>query len=228
MVTKKKPKITSQMNTLDGVVVDTSGIDDRLTDRAKRFVFWYTFPGTDCFQHKTKSALSAGYAKKNAVSSGYKLCQNSIIKKEIERLSKDFVSEGIDSMYQKYINNLHTRAFFDPGDFIDGVNFKPISDIAPEKRVVIEQPIIDMKEGKIVGYQFGSRRAAMAEIKEIHREMHPGGDDPEIDEDELHMILETVGKSEITIQRRKKSAEFTKMAREAGLIDEPAHIIEEL
>ncbi|MDR0456395.1 MAG: terminase small subunit, partial [Treponema sp.] len=98
MTRKPKTKAITQQNTTDeGSALDLSGIDNTLTDRAKRFVFWFCFPGTDCFQHKTRSAIRAGYAKKNAVSSGYKLCQNPVIKKEIERLSGAYVSEGIDT-----------------------------------------------------------------------------------------------------------------------------------
>jgi hypothetical protein len=225
----KKQKAETQLNTLDnGGFIDLSTINNSLTDRAKRFVFFFTFPGTDCFQHKTRSAIRAGYAKKNAVSSGYKLCQNPVIKKEIERLSGAYVSEGIDTAYRKYINALETRAFYDPADFISGTTFKLIEDIAPEKRVCLEQAIIDTKEGKIMGYTFGSRRAAMAEIKEIHAKEHPGGENDDYDVEETIEIMNRVAETKISIQRKKEREEMHEIMKQQGYIQEPLNGVTEL
>jgi hypothetical protein len=113
-----KQKNTCQKNTYMGVSVDLSEISDKLTDRAKRFVFWYCFPGTDCFQHKKRAAVAAV--------SGYKQFKNPLVVKEVDRLSKKFSSEAIDVLYRRYINALETRAFFDPADFISWTAFKPI------------------------------------------------------------------------------------------------------
>jgi len=168
-----KKKAESQQNAVNGIIVDISGISDGLTDRAKRFVFWYSFPGSDAFQNKKRAAIAAGYTSRNASTSGYKLCRNPEVVKEIDRVSKSYSTETIDNLYRRYVNTLETRAFYDPADYISGAAFKPIEDIAPEKRVCLEQPVIDVKEGKIVGYTFGSRRAAMAEIKELHAKEHP-------------------------------------------------------
>ena len=226
---KSRPKPETQVNTFDdGVPLDLSGIDDTLTDRAKRFVIWYTYPGTDCFQHKTRAAIRAGYAKKNAVSSGYKLCQNPTIKKEIERLSGAYVSEKIDSLYSRYVESLEQRAFYDPADFISGTVFKPIEDIAPGKRIAIDQFIMD-KEGKIVGETFGNRRAAMAEIKEIYEKEHPGGGDDDNDDGERTLeIMRMYAESKICIERRKKGEEISQLMRQHGHIIEPENGVHEL
>jgi hypothetical protein len=186
-----KKKIDKQQNTYQGVVVDVSDISDELTDRAKRFVFWYCFPGSDSFQNKKRAAIAAGYAPRNASTSGYKLCKNPQVIKEIERVSKSHSTEAINTLYRKYINSLEVRAFFDPADYIAGADFKPIEEIAPEKRVCLEQAVIDMKGGKIMGYEFGSRRAAMAEIRELHAKEHYGdGDNGE--EETREIILERI------------------------------------
>ena len=195
----KKAKEDKQRNTYQGVPVDLSDISDKLTDRAKRFVFWYCFPGTDCFQHKKRAAVAAGYAARTAAISGYKLCKNPQVIKEVDRLSKKFSSEAIDVLYRRYISSLELRAFYDPADFISGTAFKPIEEIAPEKRVVIEQPIMDIKKGEIVGYQFGSRKAAMDEIKKLHEKEHPDWFSDE-DEETREIIMER-----ITINERKRS-----------------------
>jgi len=196
---KKKKKTETQQNTYAGITVDISDISDELTDRARRFVFWYCFPATDAFLNKKRAAIAAGYTSRNASTSGYKLCKNPLVIKEIERVSKSLNAETIDALYQKHINSLELRAFFDPADFISEDRFKTIENIAPEKRVCLEQAIIDMKEGKIVGYSFGSRRAAVAEIKELHAKQHQG--EGGYDEEEtMEIIMERVA---LRQQRRK-------------------------
>ena len=223
---KSKPQI--QQNTYNGVLVDTSDISDELTDRAKRFVFWFCFPGTDAYQNKKRAAIAAGYASRNASTSGYKLCKNPQVQKEIERISKKHSAETIDVLYRQYINTLETRAFYDPADYISGATFKKIEDIAPEKRICLEQPVID-RGGKIVGYQFGSRRAAMAEIKELHAREHPGGGDYDEDwEEETIRVMNRIAETEVMIERRKKRDEMHRIFVEDGYIDPPTKIIEEL
>jgi hypothetical protein len=213
----QKKKTETQQNIVDGTVIDVSNISDGLTDRAKRFVFWYSFPGSDAFQNKKRAAIAAGYAARNASISGYKLCKNPEVAKEIERVSKSYSAETVDVLYRKYINTLETRAFYDPADYISGAAFKPIEDIAPEKRVCLEQPVIDTKGGKIVGYTFGSRRAAMAEIKELHTKEHPdeiGGYDVE---ETLEIIKERVS---LRQQRREKNR-ASDAAAEAEIVERP-------
>jgi len=163
---KTKPKPQTQQNTYDETLVDVSDISNELTTQARRFVFWFCFPGSNAFQNKTRAAIAAGFSPNSASKAGYKLCHNPKVEKEIERISKSYNSETIDALYQKYINTLETRAFFDPADYISGATFKKIEDIAPEKRVCLEQPVIN-RRGKVVGYTFGSRRSAMEEIKEV-------------------------------------------------------------
>ena len=195
----KKAKEDKQLNTYQGIPLDLSDISDKLTERAKRYVFWFSFPGTDCFQHKKRAAVAAGYAARTAAISGYRLCKNPQVIEEVDQLSKKFSSEAIDVLYRRYISALETRAFFDPADFISGKAFRPIEEIAPEKRVCLEQPIMDIKKGEIVGYQFGSRKAALLEIKEIHSKQNPGWFSDE-DEETREIIMER-----ITINERKRA-----------------------
>ena len=209
-----KTKTEKQTNTLDnGVLVDVSEISNELTDRAKRFVFFFSFPGTDCFQHKTRSAIRAGYAKKNAVSSGYKLCQNPVVKREIQRLSEIYLTETIDALYKRYIETLETRAFYDPNDFISGTTFKPIKEIAPEKRICLDQAILDAR-GEIVGYTFGSRRSAFSEIRELQKE-NPGRNDDD-EEETMEIIMER-----LTIKKTIRKAK-DEVSQIAGLMRLPA------
>ncbi|GHV87388.1 hypothetical protein AGMMS50255_6840 [Spirochaetia bacterium] len=220
-MTKQTKKPDTEPIIDNGIAVDTSDIDNDLTERAKRYVFWFSYPGTDCYQNKTRAAIRAGYAKKNAVTTGYKLSKNPIIKKETERLLKEHIADDVDSMYRRYINTLETRAFFDPADFITGKTFKPIEEIAPEKHVAIEQAITN-KEGNIVSYNFGSRRAAMAEIKDLHTKQYPSGDSNEYDVEETIRIMNRVAETKVSIERRRRSAEA-----EPDIVERPLDDIDE-
>ena len=223
-----KKKTITQKNTYQGITVDVTDISDALTDKAKRFVFWFCFPGADTFQSKTRAAIAAGYAPRNAHISGYKLCKNTKVLEEIEKISKKINTETIDVLYRRYINTLENRAFYDLADYNSGARFKPIEDIPPEKRIALEQPIIDMKENKIVGYTFGSRRAALAEIKELYQRQNPGGDDDGYDVEETIRIMSELEKHEVYIQRRKRKDEMAKRFEESGLVQRPENSIEEL
>ena len=211
-----KKKTETQRNSFEGITVDVSGISDKLTDRAKRFVFWYCFPGTDTFQNKKRAAIAAGYASRNASISGYRLCKNPEVVKEIEKVSKSLNSETIDTLYRRYVNALETRAFFDPADFISGSRFKPIEEIPMEKRLCLEQAVIDTKKGEVMGYQFGSRRAAMSEIKELYEKEHTGGDgDYDGEEETIEVIMERLALRK-TIRKEKDAMSAT-----ANLIRRP-------
>jgi hypothetical protein len=212
-----KKKTETQQNTYMGVTVDVSDISGELTDRARRFVFWFCFPGSDAFQNKKRAAIAAGYAPRNASISGYKLCKNPQVVKEIDRVSKSHKTETIDTLHRKYINSLETRAFYDLKDYISGASFKPIEEIAPEKQVCLEQAVVD-REGKIVAYAFGSRRAAMAEIREVYAKEHPGGDDNAFDPDETFRILAEVGKNKVLIEHRRRNEQ---LSRDAAYIRRP-------
>jgi hypothetical protein len=198
-VQKGKAKIKAQQNTYKGIMVDTSDISEELTDRAKRFVFWFCFPGSDTFQNKKRAAIAAGYASRNASVSGYKLCKNPQVTKEIERISKSYNSETIDTLYRKYINTLETRAFFDPAEYITGTAFKQIENIPLEKRICLEQPVIN-KKGEVVGYAFGSRKAAMTEIKELYEKERHNRDNDE-HEETIEVIMERV-----TLRQKQREA----------------------
>ena len=225
MTKKKTPK--KQMNTYQEVVVDLKDISDSLTDKAKRFVFWVCFPGADTFQNKTRAAIAAGYAPRNAHISGYKLCKNPKVQKEIDRISKNLNTETIDILYRKYIASLENRAFFDMADYVSGASFKPVEEIAEEKRLCLDQPIFNSR-GEIMGYQFGNRRAALLEVKEIYERQNPGGGDDQYDDEEVIRIMTKLSESEVYIERRRKKDEMAKRMYEQGHIDRPENVLEEL
>jgi hypothetical protein len=181
-----KKKVEKQLNTYQGMPLDLTDISKELTEKARRFIYWFAAPYSDAFLSKKNAAIAAGYASRNAASSGYKLCRNPKVAEEIEKLSKRFNAETIDALHRRYINSLEAQAFYDPADFVDEGKFKDLSEIAPEKRVCLDQPIINSK-GDVMGFTFGNRRAAIAEIKELHKKFHP--DTGGMDEEETREII---------------------------------------
>jgi hypothetical protein len=211
MAKAKKP--AKQTNTTDGgIVVDVSGIDKTLTDRAKRFIFWFTFPGADSFRHKTRAAIRAGYAKKNATSSGYKLCRNPAVQKEIGRLSGTYVSDQIDNLFNRSIEVLEQRAFYDVADFYEGDRLKDLHEIEPGKRIAIDGIDYKGSKGERKVFMFGDRKDALRAIKDIHKETHPTGGNPYDIEETKEIIMERVA---IRQQRRiAMAADFEEIRRE--------------
>jgi hypothetical protein len=222
-VMAKVKKTVKQANTTDGgIVVDLSQIDKTLTDRAKRFIFWFTFPGTDCFQHKTRAAIRAGYAKKNATSSGYKLCRNPAVQKEIGRLSGTFVSEQIDTLFNRYVESLEQRAFYDVADFYEGDRLKNLSEIEPGKRIALDGIDYKGNKGDRKVFMFGDRKDALRAIKDLHTQAHPTGGNPFDVEETKEIIMERV-----TIRQQQRvamAADFEGIRRE---IVDPAVTVED-
>jgi len=215
-----KKKVEKQQNTYQGAIVDLTDISMELTEKARRFVFWFAAPYSDAFLSKKNAAIAAGYARKNAATSGYKLCRNPKVAEEIEKLSKRFNAETIDALHRRYINSLEAQAFYDPADFVDGNKFKDLSEIAPEKRVCLDQPIVNSK-GDIMAFTFGNRRTAMAEIEKLYERQHPSEYSGQDEEETKEIIMERVT---IRQQRRQRDAAIL-AAMEADIVDRP--VIEE-
>ena len=155
-VTKKK--VEKQINTYQGTPLDLGSISKELTEKARRFVFWFAAPYSDAFLSKKNAAIAAGYASRSAASSGYKLCRNPKVIEEIEKLSKSFNAETIDVLYQRYINTLETRAFYDMADYVTGTIFKPIEKIAPENGYVSIKQLLTRRREKLWGIHSGTTR----------------------------------------------------------------------
>ncbi|MDR1902386.1 MAG: terminase small subunit, partial [Treponema sp.] len=114
---KKQPK--GQINTLpDGSILDLSTLpvgDIKLTDRERKFIFWYTFPGTDAFQHQTRAAVMAGYKKENAFVQGCQIRQKEHISAAIKKIMDSKVKADLEEEYHKIIELKKRRIHYDVG-----------------------------------------------------------------------------------------------------------------
>ena len=136
-----------QENTLpDGSIIDreTLGIpaDEKLTGKEVRFIFWYTYPGSDAFMHKTKAALRAGYAEKHAGIYGQNLVKK--LYKTIKDALDTRVKADLETEYHRILEMKKRRVHYNVSDFVDSENnFKSIHDLTPEQCELVDG--VDLK-----------------------------------------------------------------------------------
>jgi hypothetical protein len=188
----KKTAVKQVSNLENGVVVDITQIDDSLTDKARRFVFFYCFPGTDAYQCKARAAIKAGYAKSSANYTGFKLCCNPKVIDAIKKLSGAYVSETVDNLFNRYVQSLEQRAFYDVADFYDGEQLKELDEIEPGKRFALDGIDYKGNKGDRKIFMFGDRKAALKEIRELHKETHPIEGDGYDTEETMEIIMARV------------------------------------
>ena len=102
-----------QENTLpDGTIIDITSLDliTKLTPKEARFVFWYTFPDSESFLHKTRSALKAGYKSSCAGITGSKLAKK--LYKVINSVLDNQVKSDLQKEYHKILELKKTKSSF--------------------------------------------------------------------------------------------------------------------
>jgi phage terminase small subunit len=113
-------------------------LDKELTEKEKRFIYYYAFPG-ETFMNQTKAATLAGY--KNARRQGYQIRRKPVISTAIERLLKTHVSISLEETYQKALEMLDCRAFFNLADYVK------------QKTVTIKVGKDEYKDIKVEGFK---------------------------------------------------------------------------
>jgi hypothetical protein len=100
--------------------------EERLTEKQKQFVFYFTWPGQDGFHCAAKAADKAGYSKTTAHTHACKMLRDPKIKKLIQKFESE-ARESVHDAAQRFIQEKITRADYSVRDFFDvteGVNKK--------------------------------------------------------------------------------------------------------
>jgi hypothetical protein len=100
--------------------------EERLTEKQKQFVFYFTWPGQDGFHCAAKAANKAGYSKTTAHTHACKMLRSAKIKKLIQKFESEAKSNVHDAA-QRFIQEKITRADYSVRDFFDvhdGINEK--------------------------------------------------------------------------------------------------------
>jgi hypothetical protein len=238
---KNNPANTFSMP--DGSILDTTTLDfggNKITEKEMRFVFYYTFPGTDAFQCQARAAARAGY--KNSFMLGYQLRHKPSVAAAIKYVLDTKVKVDLDEEYNKIIELKKRRIHYDIGEFVKkstryiklgkgddaetvevvDENLKDLEELSPEQRQVIDG--IDYKGVQgIKIYNFADRDKAMADVLALYNKVNGATDDNAFD---VEMTAEIIkGNLAVKVAARKKKQDIGKTADFVRVADEK---IEEL
>jgi phage terminase small subunit len=124
--TEKLPKKAAEKAKKAGVpekgeILDFAslGIGDGLNEREKRFVYYYTFPGDKAtFMNQTRAAEKAGYKGRWLFNTAYQLRRKPNVDAAIKSVLSSKVAVDLEEKYQKALETLDQRAFFNPADYV--------------------------------------------------------------------------------------------------------------
>jgi hypothetical protein len=227
----RKPKAKSPANEFsmpDGAILDTSTLDigdNKITDREKRFVFFYTYPGTNAFQCMARAAARAGY--KQFHTEGYKLRNKPNVAAAIKFVMDTKIKIDLEEEYHKILELKKRRAHYDIGEYVRKVNktigvtkegdkievtvedVKDLEELTPEQRQVIDG--IDYKSTQgIRVYNFADRDKAMADLINLYNKASGTTDENAFD---VEMTAEIIkGNLSVKVAARKKKEELCKAA----------------
>jgi hypothetical protein len=240
---EKGKKPTGQVNTLpDGSILDLSTLpigDIKLTPKEARFVFWYTYPGSEAFQNQTKSAAMAGYKREFAYASGYTLRNKENVAAAIKRIMDTKVKADLEEQYHKILELKKRRAFFDIGEYIEQKNktipinkegdtttiviegIKDLLNLTPEQRMVIDG--IDYKGPQAVKvYLFADRERAMTDLINLYQKINGPVDENAYDFEATAEIIKEQLSLKITARKKKDE-----LANQADFMKSTGHLVEE-
>jgi hypothetical protein len=116
---KKKPKTTkatSQPQT--GLLAAYDWGDEKLTDKQRQFIFYFTWPGQDGFHCAMRAAKKAGYGQAVANSLVYKMLRDPKIQKLIQKFEGQ-AKASVHDAAQRFLQEKIIRADYKVKDFFD-------------------------------------------------------------------------------------------------------------
>ena len=206
---------------LNTATLDIGGV--KITEKEKRFVFWYTYPGSDAFQVQSRAAQKAGY--KDYAREGYRLRKKETVAKAIKYVMDGKLKIDLDELYHKIIELKKRRILFDIGDYVaikeierytkDGEPYtivdeqlKDLSELTVEQRQAIDGIDYRGMEGKKV-YIFADRDKAMRDMLAIYESVY--GKTAENEESDMEFTAEILKEGlKVKVSNRKKKTDMSK------------------
>jgi phage terminase small subunit len=222
-----------------GAAVDIDTIEwsegCKLSDKEKRWVFWYTFPGDIGYKNGHNAALLAGYAKTAASCIGSRHKARPEIQKEVNRILKTLRETKLADEYDKIIDRKISRANFNMKDFYKRVErydtetkktykvevLKDIDELDPELQELIDGVDYRSQRGIRV-YNLPNRDKSMDDIIRLYRESIGKADGDEYDVEAVADIVKDRLSLKMTVRRKNDE-----LAAQAGILDAPAGLPEE-
>ena len=236
--TKERPAgLKNQLASGAAVDIDTIEWSEgcNLSDKEKRWVFWYTFPGDTGYKNGHNAALLAGYAKTAASCIGSRHKARPEIQKEVNRILKTLRETKLADEYDKIIDRKISRANFNIKDFYKRVMridadtkmpyevevLKDIDELDPELQELIDG--VDYKSQRgIRVYNLPNRDKSMDDIVRLYRESIGKTDSDEYDVEAVADIVKDRLSLKMTVRRKNDE-----LAAQAGILDAPAGLPEE-
>lgn len=206
---------------LNTATLDIGGV--KITEKEKRFVFWYTYPGSDAFQVQARAAQKAGY--KDYTREGYRLRTKETVAKAIKHIMDGQLKIDLAELYHKIIELKKRRIFFDIGDYVEtkelerytkggepytivDEQLKDLSALTPEQRQVIDGIDYRGMEGKKV-YIFADRDKAMRDMLVLYESVYGGTTENE--EADMEFTAEILKEGlKVKVANRKKKTDMSK------------------
>jgi hypothetical protein len=201
---------------------------NKITDKERLFVFFYTFPGTDAFQCMSRAAERAGY--KAPANTGFKLCKKPNVAAAIKYVMDGKVKIDLEEEYHKIIELKKRRIHYDIGEYVKLVDkkitvgqgenaqvidvtvegLKDLTELTPEQRQVIDSIDCKGQQGNVRIYNFADRDRAMADIMNLYGKINGAVDENAFD---VEMTAEIIkGNLSVKVAARKKKEDIGKAA----------------
>ena len=221
-MTPKKAIVRRPVYTLDdGSPVPSMG--DEFTVKESRFIFWYTYPGSEAFMNAGRAAVRAGYKGKYAVLQGYQLRQKPRIAKKIDSLL-EMSKQKIHDMVLRIAFLSIDRFFFDIRNFyrpckrnvkiygveqeIDSYEAIPLNEISERNRMCIDQITIKTICGNDeIWYKLSNRNKAYKLFMKCYKILILEENGGEIDWQETAEIIRDNDREPVIAPRHGKAPE---------------------
>lgn len=223
----------------DGEVLDLESIDwgdAKLTVLRKRFIFWYTFPGSSSYMRSSESAVKAGYSKGQSRQMGYKLRHDPEVAKVIRRVVEGTVKADLEEEYHRILELKRRRTHYDIADYFKKVTvtdpdtkqqyqketLKDLDELTNEQRQAIDSVDYRSQRGLKV-YVMANREKSMDDLVSMYQKTFGDKGEEGFDVETTAEIIKDKLSVKTTVRKKK---DMTADAA-AGFLEAPKSLPEE-
>ncbi|MFZ4618759.1 MAG: terminase small subunit, partial [Rectinemataceae bacterium] len=168
--------------------------DVKLTILRKRFIFWYTFPGSESYMRSAESAVKAGYSKGQGRQMGYKLRHDPEVARVIRRVVENTVKTDLEEEYHRILELKRRRVHYDIKDYFKKVTvtdpdtkqqyqkevIKDLDELSDEQCMAIDSVDYRSQRGMKV-YIMANREKSMDDLVGMYQKTFGGKDEDSFD-----------------------------------------------
>jgi Phage terminase, small subunit len=222
-----------------GDVIDLDSIDwgdAKLTPMRKRFIVWFTFPGSSSYMRPTESAVKAGYSKNQANKAAYSLRHDPEVAKVIRRVVENTVKTDLEEEYHRIFRMKQYRVHYDIKDYFKKVMvtdpdtkqqyqkevLKDLDELTDEERQAVDSVDYRSQRGLKV-YIMANREKAMDDLVSMYQKTFGDKGEEGFDVETTAEIIKDKLSVKTTVRKKK---DMTAEAA-AGFLEAPRVLPEE-